>query len=358
MDLRLALGRSLDAARKAQRIHALHRKIAGIARHRREFPHHLDWDAGKARAARRFLQAHGMRYSGTRWHECYFGATGRFAPHYVPEDYFYLELLPRLNPLRYIRKYGDKNFYASLGFPNLPITLGGMVNGRPVDAGARALPLERLLAGAAALPEVVAKPSLGLESGGGAMVTMCPPAELPERLGRFAAAGVRDIVIQAPVAQHPALAELNPTSVNTVRVMTLRLEGEVEPISSVLRIGRRASRVDNGGIACGIAADGTLKRHAYRIKTFERFEAHPDHGLPFLGKRVPGYARVLDFCRDAHARRIPDVDLVSWDIAIDPSEQPVLIEFNLGDQEINFHQLANGPLFGEHTERVLALARD
>jgi hypothetical protein len=44
---------------------------------------------------------------------------------------------------------------------------------------------------------------------------------------------------------------------------------------------------------------------------------------------------------------------VSWDIAFDEQENPVLIEANLKDGELDFHQLNNGPLFGDDTEKIL-----
>jgi hypothetical protein len=360
MDLHRTLGRSLDAARKAHRIIRLRRKIAGIAMHRREFPHHDLWTSERADASRRFLRANGMGYSPALWHECYTGATGRYDTRYIPEDYFYLDLLPSLNALRYVRKYGDKNYYEALGFPNLPRTLGRISNGRPIDERARIVPLDRLLGATAGFSEVVIKPTLGDQSGGGAMVTMCAPDAVSKHIERFTRAGVRDLVVQEPVTQHQALAGLNASSVNTVRCMTLRIDNRVTALSSVVRIGRQGARVDNGssgGLACGVEHDGCLKRYAYSIKTFERFARHPDDPeVAFAGRAVPAFATVRDFCIDVH-ERVPDVDMVSWDIAVDPQARPVLIEFNMGDQEINFHQLANGPLFGEHTERVLAAAR-
>lgn len=50
---------------------------------------------------------------------------------------------------------------------------------------------------------------------------------------------------------------------------------------------------------------------------------------------------------------MPLFRLISWDIAIDENDSPVLIEANLFVGELEFHQLNNGPIFGEETEDIL-----
>jgi hypothetical protein len=46
--------------------------------------------------------------------------------------------------------------------------------------------------------------------------------------------------------------------------------------------------------------------------------------------------------------------LCSWDIAIGQDGDPVLVEANLSFGEVDFHQMCNGPIFGDLTEAVLA----
>lgn len=43
------------------------------------------------------------------------------------------------------------------------------------------------------------------------------------------------------------------------------------------------------------------------------------------------------------------VKFVSWDISIDKTDAPVFIEFNTYNQNINIHQITNGPLLGKIT---------
>ena len=51
--------------------------------------------------------------------------------------------------------------------------------------------------------------------------------------------------------------------------------------------------------------------------------------------------------------RLTHFRLISWDVAIREYGVPVLIEMNPHYGELGFHQLNNGPLFGENTEAIL-----
>lgn len=50
---------------------------------------------------------------------------------------------------------------------------------------------------------------------------------------------------------------------------------------------------------------------------------------------------------------LPQFRLLSWDITIDEDGNPVIIEVNMHSGQLDFHQLNNGPIFGDDTEEVL-----
>jgi hypothetical protein len=119
-------------------------------------------------------------------------------------------------------------------------------------------------------------------------------------------------------------------------------------------MGRHQMKVDNqaaGGISCGINADGYLKKYAYD-KYFNRFAEHPDTLVRFDGFQLPAYREVVEMSIALHGE-LQMFDLVSWDIAVDEASNPCMIEFNLRCQEINFHQINNGPLFGPYTAEMI-----
>lgn len=76
----------------------------------------------------------------------------------------------------------------------------------------------------------------------------------------------KDVIVQELIEQHPVLSAIHPSSVNSIRIMTLTTEKEVKVMSSILRMGVGTAKVDNvssGGIAAGIDECGLLKSKAF-----------------------------------------------------------------------------------------------
>ena len=134
----------------------------------------------------------------------------------------------------------------------------------------------------------------------------------------------------------------------------MSLDGSVKIYSCVLRMGIGGSKVDNacsGGINCGICKDGRLKGVAYNQKG-DKFMTHPTSNVKFDEIQIPNFDKVIEKVKILHPF-IPHFRLVSWDIAIDEMNEPVLIEANLRYGELDFHQLNNGPVFGKDTKKIL-----
>lgn len=149
-------------------------------------------------------------------------------------------------------------------------------------------------------------------------------AALRERLveeGRFLAEGV--------IAQHPDLARLCPSSVNTLRLVTLLLDGQPHLLYALLRVGSGKNHVDNissGGMYTVIGDDGVLHFPAFCDKTSCFYDAHPVTGVRFEGFCVPYYAEAVEMCKKA-ALVEPKLGYIGWDVAITPNG-PVLVEAN------------------------------
>lgn len=165
----------------------------------------------------------------------------------------------------------------------------------------------------------------------------------------------RDVIVQRPLSQCEELANLNRSSINTIRVLSLlRLDGSVKIYSCVLRMGIGDSKVDNnsrGGINCGICENGRLKDIAYNKKG-DKFITHPTSNIKFDEIQIPNFDKVIEKVKILHPL-IPHFRLVSWDIAIDKMNEPVLIEANFRYGGLTLHQLNNGPLFGDDTREIL-----
>lgn len=156
--------------------------------------------------------------------------------------------------------------------------------------------------------------------------------------------------------QHPEMAKMNASSVNTIRIICIMLDGESIPLSAVVRIGNSGSRVDNfssGGVGCGVRPDGHLNDCGYTQKG-EKYDVHPN-GFVFSEGFVPNFDKAIEAVKRCHMR-VPMFGVASWDIAIDEAGEPVLIEYNVGGAGIDIHQYNNGPLYGKYRNRIISEA--
>jgi Sugar-transfer associated ATP-grasp len=294
------------------------------------------------------------------WHRGYIGIRGGENVHrYIPEDIYYAYIERAFSRHELADSYADKNYYDRL-FPDIrgPTTLLRRINGRYYDRNYKVLTPKQaneLLSGHQG--DLIVKPSI--ESGNGTNVRkltidngrLAFGDESTDFEGISKSYGL-DFLAQHVFQQHPAMAAFHPTSVNTVRFYTLRLDDEIKVISAVFRSGNLGRCVDNRGIPCGINADGRLNDHA-NTKYFTKYDAHPVTGKAFRGFVIPGWQSACEFVKRLHEQLLY-FDSVSWDITINPDSQPCLMEINLTFQEINFHQVNNGPLYGDLTDEVLA----
>lgn len=273
-------------------------------------------------------------------------------PRYITGDIYLRKIIPHFNPLDSVNTLTDKNLN-SLLYPDAP---------RPATAfkhmsGQYCLedftPVTRDEAIALLLPEqgYVIKPSR--DSSEGMDVRFFTTEDnIDDLLRRYRNA---DYIVQEAVRQHPVLASLNASSVNTLRFVTLQFRGKVHLLSAILRVGAPGSRVDNigaGGFQLTFRPDGTLTDTAYTIVDGKSVFLKKQIGdVRFAGMEIPSFSEARELVLSL-AARTPHLRLIAWDIAIDEQAQPVLIEFNASMPGQN--QETCGPTFGDLTDDVLA----
>lgn len=317
----------------------------------RSLPFYSDWSEWMHADALTYLRRYSLSPASVLWHRAFHAATGAHDRRYVSEPLFYSRIEPRLSQRTRISKYFDKNFYGRLGITSEPAVVARVVAGRLTAADLSSIDVKQLQVIIAAHHELVVKPAL--DSGGGNCVHFVKRDKLVPFLAQLKRQGIYDLVVQQPIEQCAELALLNPDSVNTLRILTMRLGKRIINLSSVLRIGRAGSRVDNlaaGGLSVGVTERGTLKAHAYD-RHFVCYERHPNSGAVFSNYPIPAFRESIDLCAEKHAV-IPDVDLISWDVAVTSENAPIVVELNMNLQAIGLHQLSNGPLFGDFTDVV------
>lgn len=161
------------------------------------------------------------------------------------------------------------------------------------------------------------------------------------------------MIVQEAIKQHPKMAELNPSTVNTVRMTTWCHNGEVTPLAALIKVGNAGVRVDNykhGGVLLGLNMDGTALPWGLNVER-QRVTSLPTGIDLTAGFEVPGFDSVLDLATRGHMS-IPRIPFVSWDIAIDETGEAVMIEANFGG-DLRMHQATTGPIFGDFTSEFM-----
>lgn len=101
-----------------------------------------------------------------------------------------------------------------------------------------------------------------------------------------------------------------------------------------------------------LSDDGTLHKTAF-TEFKEEFVEHPDSKLKFEGYRIPLLPNVVDAVKRMHYS-LPAIGVINWDMTLDESGQPVLIEANVNGGSIWLFQMAHGcGVFGERTPEIL-----
>ncbi len=288
------------------------------------------------------------------WVQVYSSKTGVYSPEYVGSDIHYYNVEWDRIDYDYLRAFLDKN-YMDVLLPCVkhPVTLIRKIHGSYLDADflpmTKSEAVDKLYENLD--PGIVIK--ISRASSGGKGVRFFGVGSTKSDISNALDADP-DIAVQLVMKQHHEMAKMNASSVNTIRIICIMLDGESVPLSSVVRIGNSGSRVDNfssGGVGCGVSPDGHLNSCGYTQKG-ERYDVHPN-GFVFSEGYVPNFDKALNAVKQCHLR-VPMFGVASWDIAIDESGDPVLIEYNVGGAGIDIHQYNNGPLYGKYRKRIIA----
>lgn len=139
-------------------------------------------------------------------------------------------------------------------------------------------------------------------------------------------------ILQNVVEQHELVNKINPSCINTIRIITIRgKSGAINVFAASMRIGvSKDSFVDNraaGGMAVGITEEGKLKKYGFQHVEFGgKSEKHPVTGTVFEGYQLPYWNEVVDLVTKAHGC-FRGIQSIGWDVAITPIG-PILIEGN------------------------------
>ena len=137
------------------------------------------------------------------------------------------------------------------------------------------------------------------------------------------------LFLEGLIKQNEKMASLNPTSINTVRIVTLVVDNKPHFMYAVLRMGVNGMLVDNsssGGLNTVLDENGRIAKACFCDKTLSYYTVHPTTNMNLVGFEVPMFKQAVDLCLKA-AMVEPSLGYIGWDIAISDSG-PVIVEAN------------------------------
>lgn len=288
-------------------------------------------------------------------HSFYTEKRGIFSTYYIPDGFYYAYIDHYYNDWKKAKIMDNKCEYYKM-FPSIPQpkTVCYRENGIWFDAHHCPCGINPPYKLITTQKKVFVKAATDSSGGAGVKMIEVEGADskiVDELLKPF----VGDTIIQIPIKQSDIMNKLHPSSVNTLRIISLLdRRGQVKIYSCIVRMGVGNAVVDNassGGITCGVDENGRLKPIAFTAKG-DKIDRHPTTNIQFDEIVVPNFMLAKQLVHQAHLM-IPHFRLVSWDIAFDENDQPLMLEVNLHYGELDFHQLNNGPIFGDDTIKIL-----
>ncbi len=161
------------------------------------------------------------------------------------------------------------------------------------------------------------------------------------------------LLLEECIPQHPALAAVNASSLNSVRVNAARdRAGRVRLIGACLKCGTGDAVSDNfhaGGLAYPLDLEtGRVLGPGRNNRDLNEYVHHPGSMVFMPGFQVPFWPQVTELVYEG-MDRAPSLGYVGWDVAVRP-EGPELIEGNVswpGGNIIQFDRVGKRALLEE-----------
>lgn len=295
----------------------------------------------------------GFKLSNFMYSSIYYYYTQNRDVRYISEYLYYTFIEPKLNKKLLNVAYTDKGSYQQfIQADKLIKNLIKSVNGVIYKDDSVCINQEIKENG------VVFKPSI--ESGGGLGIKFAFNKEEYDEFWRLFKKKYDNFVVQPIVKQNLFFSQFNETSLNTIRCLVYKspISNRCIVINSVLRVGKKDSRVDNqaaGGRVIGIK-DGVLGKFSID-KYGNKSNYINDIDLASNNFKINKWEEI-ESSAEVSVKNFPHAMIFGVDLCVLNDESVKVIEVNCFNNEINFYQMTNGPLFGDYTEEILRMANN
>ena len=139
-----------------------------------------------------------------------------------------------------------------------------------------------------------------------------------------------NVILEELIIQNHEMSDFNPSSVNTLRVVTINTGKTIEIMNAVFRCGNGKGCTDNFhhlGLAALIDIDTGIVYTQAIDKKNNRYIFHPSSNKQIVGFKIPYWENVLETVKRA-ADVNKNIRYVGWDIAIKNNGTICIIEGN------------------------------
>lgn len=133
--------------------------------------------------------------------------------------------------------------------------------------------------------------------------------------------GKGNIIVEELIVQDKSIGIFHPTSINGIRVTTIRKKNKVSIIHPWIKIGANGTFVASavmGGVDVGInAKNGKIITNGFG-ELGEEYSKHPNTGVKFLGYRIPHWNELKRLSKKLALMMPNDINYIGWDFVLTP----------------------------------------
>ena len=277
-------------------------------------------------------------------------------PRLIPDLIWHTKIEPYFSNVFLERAFKDKNYFDTiLDKSNSLDTLIRCIAGELLNEEYELIDLKEALDILKKINEVIIKPTL--DSGGGRNIKFVKTANLTgNSFLKIISEYNNNFIIQRVIKQNDYFKRFNESSINTIRIVSILFKGKVYILSSFLRIGGKNSRIDNvsnGGMYIPLDQDGYLKKNYFTKESkSHELKKYDATRFDFYDDKIPFWEDIKKVIIKYHSK-LSHFKIINWDVTVDYNNEIKIIEYNLLESSCSSHQIANGPIFGDLTDKIL-----
>ncbi len=307
-----------------------------------------------------FWAKYGIKWPDYSWFQMFYGVSGIKSPYYIPDPLASKVLYPYYNNSSYINGWDDKNLYERI-LPNVqfPNSLCHCIKNRlydeqwtPIDNSDKSVySLAKKIMDRKMSSDVIVKKTSKTNSGKGVKLYHIKTIDDLVKVIRTNISN--NFIMQEKLVQHPIMSKFCSTSVNIIRIVSLRYGNDVLLFPASVRFGTEGYVTDVSFIdgketvhVMGINKDGTVNGRLVSL------DGRLEPKSQIANITIPSFKSICDTIKTAHMHMYY-FDLIGWDFAINEREEPICIEYNVIWPGTILYQYTNGPFCGNYTQQFL-----